>query len=96
VVGERTRALLAWYEEHGRDLPWRGSTDPWKILVSEVMSQQTQITRVVPAWTVFMERYPTPGHLAATDRAELIRLWAGLGYQRRAINLQRAARIVDD
>ena len=96
MAAERTQALLAWYREHGRELPWRGSSDPWAILVSEVMSQQTQIARVVPAWTAFMERYPTPGHLADADRAELVRLWAGLGYQRRAIHLQRAARIVAD
>lgn len=72
------------------------SSDPWAILVSEVMSQQTQMSRVVPAWTKFMERYPTPGDLAVSSRSELIRLWAGLGYQRRAINLQSAAQTVDD
>jgi A/G-specific adenine glycosylase len=60
------------------------------------MSQQTQISRVVPAWTAFMERFPTPGHLARADRGELITLWAGLGYQRRAVNLQRAATVIDD
>ncbi|HEY5651365.1 MAG TPA: helix-turn-helix domain-containing protein, partial [Acidimicrobiia bacterium] len=75
---------------------WRSTSDPWAILVSEVMSQQTQISRVVPAWTAFMSRYPTPGDLARSDRAELIVRWAGLGYQRRAINLQRAATIVDE
>jgi A/G-specific adenine glycosylase len=96
VGAERSQALLAWYRDNGRDLPWRTTTDPWAILVSEVMSQQTQIARVVPAWTAFMARYPTPGNLADSDRAELIRLWAGLGYQRRAINLQRAAVVVDD
>lgn len=94
MVAERTRALLDWYREHRRDLPWRATSDPWAILVSEVMSQQTQISRVVPAWTTFMERFPTPGDLARADRGELITLWAGLGYQRRAINLQRTARIV--
>jgi A/G-specific adenine glycosylase len=96
VAAEHTQALLDWYREHGRDLPWRRTSDPWAILVSEVMSQQTQISRVVPAWTTFMERFPTPGDLAVSDRSELIRLWAGLGYQRRAINLQRTARIVAD
>ena len=59
------------------------------------MAQQTQITRVVPAWTAFLERYPTPSDLAGSDRAELIRLWGGLGYQRRAFNLQRAARQIE-
>ena len=95
MAAERTRALLDWYGENGRDLPWRGTSDPWPILVSEVMSQQTQISRVIPAWQAFMERYPTPGDLARADRAELITLWAGLGYQRRAINLQRAARAIE-
>jgi A/G-specific adenine glycosylase len=94
VAAERTSALLDWYRDNGRNLPWRSTNDPWPILVSEVMSQQTQISRVVPAWTAFMARYPTPGDLARSDRAELIRLWAGLGYQRRALNLQRAAGIV--
>lgn len=60
------------------------------------MSQQTQISRVVPAWTTFMDRFPTPGDLARADRAEVITLWAGLGYQRRAINLHRAARMIDE
>ena len=96
MAAERTRALLDWYRRHGRDLPWRDTTDPWAILVSEVMSQQTQISRVLPAWATFMERFPTPGDLAVAGRSELITLWAGLGYQRRAINLQRAARVVSE
>ncbi len=95
MAAERTSALLDWYRANGRDLPWRSTSDPWPILVSEVMSQQTQISRVVPAWTAFMARYPTPGDLAGSDRAELIRLWAGLGYQRRALNLQHAAAVID-
>jgi A/G-specific adenine glycosylase len=94
VAADRTRALLDWYHEHGRELPWRHTSDPWAILVSEVMSQQTQISRVVPAWTAFMARFPTPSDLAKADLAELITLWAGLGYQRRAIHLQRAARSI--
>jgi A/G-specific adenine glycosylase len=96
VAADRTRALLDWYREHRRGLPWRETSDPWAILVSEVMSQQTQISRVVPAWVAFMERFPTPADLAEADRAELITLWAGLGYQRRAINLQRAARSIEE
>lgn len=96
MAAERTRALLAWYGKHRRDLPWRQTSDPWQILVSEVMSQQTQISRVVPAWSAFIERYPTPGDLARADRGELITLWAGLGYQRRAINLQQAARSIEE
>ena len=88
---ERNRRLLAWYDSNRRALPWRETADPWAILVSEVMSQQTQISRVVPRWQAFMERYPDPESLASSDRSELIRLWQGLGYQRRAINLQRTA-----
>lgn len=94
MAAERTRALLDWYQENRRALPWRETSDPWAILVSEVMSQQTQISRVVPAWSRFMERFPTPGDLAGADRSELITLWAGLGYQRRAINLHRAAEVI--
>lgn len=91
MEAERNRRLLAWYDSNRRPLPWRETGDPWAILVSEVMSQQTQVPRVVPRWQAFMERYPDPGSLADSDRSELIRLWQGLGYQRRAINLQRTA-----
>lgn len=91
---ERNRDLLGWYDEHRRPLPWRRTRDPWAILVSEVMSQQTQISRVIPRWEAFMERYPRPEILAAADRAELITVWSGLGYQRRAIHLQRTAEII--
>lgn len=91
MEAERNRRLLAWYDFNRRPLPWRQTRDPWAILVSEVMSQQTQISRVVPRWQAFMDRYPDPNALADSDRAELIRMWQGLGYQRRAVNLQRAA-----
>lgn len=87
----RNRALLTWYEHHRRELPWRETSDPWPILVSEVMAQQTQISRVVPAWERFLARYPAPADLAAGDPGELIRIWDGLGYQRRAFLLMEAA-----
>ncbi|HSC50563.1 MAG TPA: A/G-specific adenine glycosylase [Gaiellaceae bacterium] len=87
-------ALLAWYAEHGRDLPWRRTRDPYAILVSEVMLQQTQAARVVPRWEAWLERWPTVGALAAAATADVIREWQGLGYNRRAVNLQRAARAV--
>ena len=96
MAADRNRQLLAWYDEHRRSLPWRSTRDPWAILVSEVMSQQTQISRVVPAWETFMAHYPSPAALAGADRAELITIWAGLGYQRRAFNLQRAASMIAD
>lgn len=84
-------ALLAWYGPRARDLRIRTTRDPWAILVSEVMAQQTQISRVDAAWMTFMQRYPTPGSLAAAPTADVLRAWSGLGYNRRAVNLQRAA-----
>jgi A/G-specific adenine glycosylase len=86
--------LLAWFVERGRDLPWRGTRDPYAILLSEVILQQTQATRVVPRWLAWLERWPTADALAATPAGEVIREWQGLGYNRRALNLRRAARIV--
>jgi adenine-specific DNA glycosylase len=83
--------LLAWYTENGRDLPWRQTNDPYAILVSEVMAQQTQVDRVVPRWERWLERWPTAEALAAASAADVIREWQGLGYNRRALNLHRAA-----
>ena len=87
-------ALLHWYGEHGRDLPWRKTRDPYAILVSEVMLQQTQAARVVPRWLAWLERWPSVETLAAAPTAEVIREWQGLGYNRRAVALQRGARMV--
>jgi A/G-specific adenine glycosylase len=86
--------LLAWFAEHARDLPWRRTRDPYAILVSEVMLQQTQVERVLPRYLRWLERWPTVSSLAAADTAEVLRGWQGLGYNRRALNLQRAARVV--
>jgi len=83
--------LLAWYRVNGRDLPWRHTTDPYAILVSEVMLQQTQVDRVIPRWRRWLERWPTVEALAAATPADVIVEWQGLGYNRRAINLHRAA-----
>ncbi|WP_305082518.1 A/G-specific adenine glycosylase [Oscillochloris sp. ZM17-4] len=88
--------LLAWFAAHARDLPWRRTRDPYRILVSEIMLQQTQVERVVPKYHAFLEAFPTLDALADAPTAEVIRLWAGLGYNRRAVNLQRAARAVRD
>ncbi len=85
-------ALLAWFDEHGRDLPWRKTRDPYAILVSEVMLQQTQVARVVPRYLSWLERWPSVEALAAAAPADAIREWQGLGYNRRAVNLHRAAR----
>lgn len=87
-------ALLAWYAEHGRDLPWRRTRDPYAVLVSEVMAQQTQVVRVVPRWEEWMERWPTVEALAAAPLGDVIRAWQGLGYNRRAVALHRAAGVV--
>ena len=86
--------LLAWFAENGRDLPWRRTRDPYAILVSEVMSQQTQVERVVSRWRRWLERWPTVEELAAAPAGEVIREWQGLGYNRRALALHRAARQV--
>src|SRR2546429_3900942 len=85
-------ALLAWYAENGRDLPWRRTRDPYAILVSEVMLQQTQAARVVPRYLAWLERWPTVDALADASATEVLRAWQGLGYNRRALNLHRAAR----
>jgi A/G-specific adenine glycosylase len=84
--------LLAWFAAHARDLPWRHTRDPYRILVSEVMLQQTQVARVVPRYLAFLERWPTVEALSVARPAEVIREWQGLGYNRRALNLHRAAR----
>ena len=86
--------LLTWFAEHGRDLPWRKTRDPYAILVSEVMSQQTQLERVVPRWQRWLERWPTIEALAAAPAADVIREWQGLGYNRRALALHCAAQQV--
>jgi A/G-specific adenine glycosylase len=91
VPGE---ALLNWYEAVRRPLPWRFTRDPWALLVSEVMLQQTQAARVVPHYERFLARFPTPGACAGAPAAEVIAVWSGLGYNRRALSLRAAARAV--
>src|SRR6266704_3858440 len=90
------KALLAWFAEHGRDLPWRRTRDPWAVLVSEVMLQQTQVARVVPRWRAFLERFPTVAACAAAPVGDVIRVWDGLGYNRRAVAHHGAARMLGD
>ncbi|MEO8690631.1 MAG: A/G-specific adenine glycosylase [Solirubrobacteraceae bacterium] len=87
-------ALLDWYETVRRPLPWRLTRDPWAILVSEVMLQQTQAARVVPHYERFLARFPTPGALAGAPAAEAIGAWSGLGYNRRVLALRAAAAVV--
>jgi A/G-specific adenine glycosylase len=86
--------LLTWYRENRRPLPWRKTRDPYAVLVSEVMLQQTQVERVIPRWCRWLERWPTVEALAAATPAEAIVEWQGLGYNRRAVSLHRAARAV--
>ncbi len=88
--------LLAWSETELRDLPWRQTRDPWKILVSEIMLQQTQVSRVIDRWHEFLDRFPTATACADAPTSAVIELWAGLGYNRRAVNLWRAAVEVRD
>jgi len=87
-------ALAGWYREHGRDLPWRRTRDPYAVLVSEVMLQQTQVARVVPRWEAWMARWPSAAAVAAEPLAEVLRAWVGLGYNRRAVRLWEACRLV--
>jgi A/G-specific adenine glycosylase len=87
-----TDALSAWYEEHGRHhLPWRLTRDPWAVLVSEVMLQQTSVARVLPRWESFLTRWPAPHDCAEADLDDVLREWTGLGYPRRAAALHRTA-----
>ena len=85
------RGLLAWYTVHQRDLPWRKTRDPYKILVSEIMLQQTQVDRVMPKYRQFLKRYPTIASLAKARTGELRRLWYPLGYNVRPLRLRRIA-----
>lgn len=87
--------LPAWYALRGRhDLPWRVTRDAYRVLVSEVMLQQTQVARVAPFYEQWVARWPNPGRLASASRADVIRAWGGLGYNRRAVRLHEAARAV--
>jgi A/G-specific adenine glycosylase len=86
------RALLAWYDTHGRSLPWRRSRDPYRIWLAEVMLQQTRIAVVIPAYRRFLRAFPTLARLADADEEQVLSLWSGLGYYSRARALHRAAR----
>ncbi|HEV7752097.1 MAG TPA: A/G-specific adenine glycosylase [Baekduia sp.] len=86
--------LLEWYEREARDLPWRRTRDPYAILVSEVMLQQTQVARVVPRYLAWLERWPTAAALAAAPVADVLAAWVGLGYNRRALRLREACAVV--
>ncbi|MDP8974283.1 MAG: hypothetical protein M3N45_14225, partial [Actinomycetota bacterium] len=87
-------ALISWYEENARDLPWRRTRDPWRVLLSEVMLQQIQVKRAIPFYESFLARFPTPRALADAPLAEAIRVWGDLGRYKRVVNLHRTARIL--
>jgi A/G-specific adenine glycosylase len=87
-------AILAWYAAVRRDLPWRRTSDPYRVLVSEVMLQQTQVARVVPYYEAWLERFPAERALAEAPAADVLRMWSGLGYNRRALALQAACAAV--
>jgi A/G-specific adenine glycosylase len=96
ALSEYQAALLEWGAGARRDLPWRRTRDPWAVLVSELMLQQTQVSRVVPAYTAFLVRFPTPAACADAPVGDVVRAWGGLGYNRRAVSLHRAAVAVVD
>ena len=85
------RSLLKWFDAHQRDLPWRKNRTPYRIWVSEIMLQQTQVATVIDYYNRFMKRFPRVSDLAAADQAEVLKLWEGLGYYRRARQLHSAA-----
>lgn len=100
-ISEIQQQVLAWYRANKRNLPWRlpagrqgGRADPYKILVSEIMLQQTQVSRVIPKYEEFLRQFPTVNDLASASRADVITAWKGLGYNRRALNLHQAAKLI--
>lgn len=94
VIGRIRKNLLKWYSANKRDLPWRRTAEPYRILVSEVMLQQTQVKTVIPYYEAFIERFPTARHLADAGLQEVLKAWEGLGYYARARNLHRAAKVI--
>ncbi len=96
VDEQLARAILDWFDVEGRDWPWRSSRDRWTVLVCEVCSQQTQIARAAPYVERILDRFPTPADLAHAELGELLAMWQGLGYPRRARNLWLAAQVIDE
>ena len=88
--------IFSWWTTHKRDLPWRHTRDPYRIMISEVMLQQTQVLRVLPKYREFIERFPTVVDLAKATSADVLRIWKGMGYNRRALYLHRTAKIICD
>ncbi|MBT8212487.1 MAG: A/G-specific adenine glycosylase [Acidimicrobiia bacterium] len=90
----RSEVLLDWYRDQSRDLPWRRNADPYRVMVSEVMLQQTQVERVIPRFAAFVDRFPTVADLGAASLGDVLDLWHGLGYNSRAKRLRDAAAVV--
>ncbi|MEK9156719.1 MAG: A/G-specific adenine glycosylase [Patescibacteria group bacterium] len=90
------RLLLTWYQKAKRDLPWRKTQDPYAIVLSEVMLQQTQVDRVIPKWEAWLQLFPTWASLAHAKTADVLKAWSGLGYNRRALMLQKLAATVEE
>jgi len=93
-ISARNQELLRWYGVHARDLPWRNTDDPYRVLVSEIMLQQTQVSRATPKFIAFVERWPTVADLAEATNEEILSQWSGLGYNSRALRLRDAAQVV--
>src|SRR5437870_2887491 len=85
------RTVIEWFDDHARDLPWRTHPEPWAVLVSEFMLQQTPVGRVLPVYEEWMNRWPTPASLAASSAGDAVRAWGRLGYPRRALRLHATA-----
>src|SRR5579863_2938480 len=94
IVAQMRHELLNWYRRNKRDLPWRHTNDPYAIWVSEIMLQQTRVAVVIERYTAFLQRFPTLQDLAAGDEQDVLALWSGLGYYRRARMLHRAAKLI--
>src|SRR6478672_8714894 len=88
------KRLLAWFDVHKRDLPWRRTNDPYKIWVSEIMLQQTRVAAVLEHYAHFMQRFPTVKALASARESSVLAVWSGLGYYHRARRMHRAARLI--
>src|SRR5260221_6037221 len=88
------KQILDWYAKNQRDLPWRRTRDPYRILISEVMSQQTQLSRLMPKYLAWLEKFPTVHDLAQAKISDVLHSWSGLGYNRRALNLKKTAEII--
>src|SRR5437762_11431568 len=93
---ELRRALIRWFRKHGRDLPWRRTRDPYAVLVSEFMLQQTQVATVMPYYKRWLQRFPNFAALARASETEVLHAWQGLGYYARARNLHATAKLVVD